>query len=59
MGFVFAIGTLIFLKLITKGMTTFISLIVLASYTTFFVSEKFNLGISGLLALVILGLTLN
>lgn len=59
MGFVFAVASMIFLKLITKGMTTFISLIVMVSYTTFFVSEKFDLGISGLLALVVLGLTLN
>jgi NhaP-type Na+/H+ or K+/H+ antiporter len=43
----------------TRGKTLFISLIIILSYMTFFIAEKFNLGVSGLLALVAAGLMVN
>ena len=45
--------------LINKGTTLFTTLPVLTAYLTFLLAEKFNMGVSGLLALSTVGIVLN
>ena len=59
LGIAFGILAIIVSYFLKRGMTLFLNLILISCYITFFVAEKFNLGVSGILALVALGLTLN
>lgn len=59
-GLMFGIAALVLLKVLTRGTTLFITIVVLLAYTTFLVSEKFFEGkVSGLLALVVSGIVMN
>lgn len=55
MGLAAILCTMIF----TRGKTLFISVLIMLAYLTFFIAEKFGLGVSGLLALVAAGIMSN
>ena len=57
-GIIFGVLVMFVTKIFKKGTTLYINLIVLSSYAVFFISEV-SLGVSGILALVSLGLILN
>lgn len=58
LGIAFGIGALVALKLLSRGKTLFLHIIVLGSYSVFYVGESIC-QVSGLLAIVAYGLTLN
>lgn len=58
MGITFAIAALLFLQFLNKGKTLFLHIIVVGSYSVFYVGEHIW-GVSGLLAVVAFGLMLN
>lgn len=59
LGIAFAIGTFIICQFVTKGTTFFMQIILLTCYSVFFVAEKMNIFVSGLLALVVMGFLFN
>ena len=51
LGISFAIGAIIVTYIFKRGITLFINILMISSYTVFFVAEKFGLGVSGKLFL--------
>lgn len=55
LGLLFGLASYLVTLIVVKDKTFFMTIILLSAYGVFFVAEKLELGVSGLLALVALG----